>query len=112
MRRVSQSKNMNSLFDDLPDIINFERRNVFQKEHSAEEIKAIELKFYDMNLRGSYSEHCARALTPDEREVYAQYLESKGQLLGAASFRNYSPEQIEKEKTEEKLREKKQRENR
>lgn len=52
-------------------------------------IRDIERKFLSGRKR---SDHCAKSLTPEERETYARYLESKGHLLGAASFRDYVDE--------------------
>lgn len=49
----------------------------------------IEAKFLDGNLR-SRSDHPAKALSPEERTIYADYLESIGQPKGATSFRQYN----------------------
>ena len=66
-----------------------EQRNAFQQKVSAERIKAIERKFVDMSLRDR-NESCAKALTPEERIIYADYLENvKGQIQSANAFRNY-----------------------
>lgn len=53
-----------------------------------DKIKAIEHKFLDFSKR-TRDEHPAKALSPDERETYAQFLEEKGHVKGAASMRNY-----------------------
>lgn len=71
-------------------------RNEFQRKHSAEYIHSLEMKFLDKNLR-TREEHCAKALTPEERLIYAEYLDIKGEPLGAQSFREYV-EPIEKKK--------------
>jgi alkylated DNA repair protein (DNA oxidative demethylase) len=66
-----------------------EKRDEFQKKFTAETIKELEIKMLPGMGRRTKEEAPAKALTPNEREIYARYLESKGQPLGAAAFRNY-----------------------
>jgi DNA oxidative demethylase len=73
-------------------------RNQFQNKFSAETIKNIESKFLDSSKR-TYQEHCAKALTPEERLIYANYLRTKGDEKSAISFETYI-EPIEKQKKE------------
>lgn len=77
--------NLMELGDELRDV-DPQKRDEFQAKHSPDEIKAIERKF----LRGrTRDKHPAKTLTKSERETYADYLESKGNISGAYSFRNY-----------------------
>lgn len=53
-----------------------------------DKIKAIEHKLLDFSKR-TRDEHPAKALSLDDRETYAQFLEEKGHVKGAASMRSY-----------------------
>jgi hypothetical protein len=74
------------------------KRNNFQSKHSASDIKAIELKFLDSALR-TRNDHPAKALTADEREIYADFLQNvKNDINGAESFRSYKPVVVSEKK--------------
>jgi DNA oxidative demethylase len=97
-------RQVNPIFNPKPskefiDKIDSQIRDDFQREHSAETIKNIESKFLDSS-KLTYQEHCAKALTPEERLIYANFLEFvKSDIKSAESFRNYV-EPIERQKKE------------
>lgn len=63
-------------------------RNNFQSQVSAKVIKDIEAKFLDFSLRNR-DESPAVCLSAEERLIYADYLESKGEYQNAQFFREY-----------------------
>lgn len=66
-------------------------RNDFQSRVSAKEITDIERKFLDTSKR-TRDEPVMKAISPEERLTYAEYLESKNQLVSAKAFRDYVDE--------------------
>lgn len=76
-------------------------RNEFQSKHSADEyIKSLEVKMLPSYGLRTKEESPIKALTPEERLIYADYLESEGQVTGANAFRNYV-EPVENKKKKE-----------
>ena len=86
------------LFDDKPnDDEQIAKRDEFQRNVSASEIKRIENKMLDFHLR-SRDDHAGHGLTKDERNIYADFLETKSDFQGAKSFRDYEPPIVKEKK--------------
>jgi hypothetical protein len=66
-----------------------QNRDEFQRKVPGETVKQLEIKMLPSFGLRTKEDAPAKALTPEERLIYADYLDSKGQTMGAASFRNY-----------------------